>query len=63
MISELHDDVVKSIEKIIEERKIKYIQENAEFTEGLLVGLEIAGLYGDKIHEIYTKYNSTDTTD
>lgn len=45
--------VEESIAAIITGRKLKYIETAPEFIEGLLVGMEIAGLHGDKIKELY----------
>lgn len=60
IVTTLGDVVTKEIENIITERKLRYIDTSPEFTEGLLVGLEIAGRFGDKIHEMYSnKYNIT----
>lgn len=54
-------NVEASVKSLLEERKLKYISDTFEFVEGLKIGLEIAGLYGDDIKELYTK--RTDTSD
>jgi hypothetical protein len=45
--------VEESIEAIIVGRKLKYMETTPEFVAGLLIGMEIAGLHGDKIKELY----------
>jgi hypothetical protein len=52
-IAILQDNVEKAIEDILDKRKIKYISDTPEFVEGLLVGLEIAGIFGGDINEVY----------
>lgn len=59
-IAILRDNIEKTIEDILEKKKIKYISDTMEFVQGLLVGLEIAGIYGESIHELYTKKNPPD---
>jgi len=57
MTPEEKADFVKQIEETIETiivgRKLKYMETTPEFIAGLLVGMEIAGLHGDKIKELY----------
>ena len=45
--------VEESIASLIAGRKLKYMEKTPEFVEGVLIGLEIAGIYGDKIKELY----------
>lgn len=60
--SGLQKEVIDAIECILIERKLKWMSNTEEFTSGLLVGLEIAGLFGDRINEVYTA-STTDTND
>lgn len=54
----LENNVTKSIESMLEDKQLKYIADTPEFIEGLLVGLEIAGIYGDEIKNLYTNFLS-----
>lgn len=58
-IPEEHHDLFKgirdTIQSLIDERKLKWLADTTEFSEGVQVGLEIAALYGDKLHELYEK--------
>lgn len=56
---DLQDDVEKSIAKLLDERKLRYCSDSLEFVEGLKIGLEIAGLYGDGIKDLYSKSSIT----
>lgn len=56
----LLNNIEKTIENILDKKKIKYISDSMEFVEGLLVGLEIAGIYGNSIHELYSKNHNPD---
>lgn len=56
----LIESVLTSIASMLEDRKLKYIADTYEFGEGLKIGLEIAGIYGDKIKEIYIGNRITD---
>jgi len=61
---ELFKDVRDTIANLIEDRKLNWLSNTIEFKEGIDIGLEIAALYGDKINEVYKKYNiSTDAND
>ena len=51
----LQSNVESSVEALIEDRKLRYCADSVEFVEGLKVGLEIAGLYGNDIKELYSK--------
>ena len=51
-------NVESSIRSLIKERKVKYIEDSLDFIEGLMIGMEIAGLYGDDIKELYTESKS-----
>lgn len=51
--------VEESISNLIDERKLRYIADTNEFIEGMLIGLEIAALHGDKMHEIYKNSRTT----
>ena len=59
----LLERVTESIEKLIETKKLKYIEETDEFVQGLLIGLEIAGMYGDEIKQIYSDNTDNPDTD
>lgn len=54
-------NIESSIESILTEKKLKYISDTMEFVEGLLVGMEVAKLYGDKIHELYMEKNTNES--
>ena len=51
----LQSNVESSVEALIEDRKLRYCADSLEFVEGLKIGLEIAGLYGNDIKELYSK--------
>jgi hypothetical protein len=55
----LQSNVEASIDGLITDRKVKYIADTLEFVEGLKIGLEIAGLYGDDIKALYSKSINT----
>ena len=46
-------DVSFTINELLDERKLRWCADTVEFTEGLLIGLELAGIYGKKIQKIY----------
>ena len=58
----LRGNVEASIASLIEERKVKYISNSLEFVEGLKIGLEIAGLYGNEIKTLYTNSIKTQSS-
>jgi hypothetical protein len=59
---ELFKDVRRTIQHLIDERKLKWLSNSIEFKEGVEIGLEIAALYGDKINAIYTNHNTDSDT-
>ena len=50
----LQTKVEDTINELLTERKLKWMSTTMEFREGLLVGLELAGMYGDEIHKLYS---------
>ena len=52
-LTTLHANVEMSITKLIEDRRLKWLADTLEFKEGILIGLEIAGIYGDAICKMY----------
>lgn len=49
----IKNSIEKSIESLIVVRKLELMADSPEFINGLLIGLEIAGLFGNHIHEMY----------
>jgi hypothetical protein len=45
--------VEATVNGLIVKRKLRWMSDTEEFKEGLLVGLELAGIYGKQISEIY----------
>jgi hypothetical protein len=52
-IAILEHNIEKTIETLLTDKKLKYISNTMEFVNGLMIGLEIAGIYGDEIHKLY----------
>ena len=50
----LMSNVESTINSLLDERKLRWMSATEEFREGLLIGLELAGIYGDKIHKLYS---------
>lgn len=50
----LQQNVINTINDLLDKRKLHWMEKTPEFCEGLKVGLEVAGIYGDKINEIFT---------
>lgn len=53
LVTTIQCDVELKIKHLIKERKLKWMEDTDEFKQGLLIGLEIAGIYGDAIHKMY----------
>jgi hypothetical protein len=49
--------VESTVNGLITKRKLKWMSDTSEFREGLLIGLELAGIYGKQISEIYKVEN------
>ena len=50
----LRNNVEATVNSLLDERKLRWLSETEEFKEGLLIGLELAGIYGEDIHKLYT---------
>ena len=53
----LLSQVEATVNGLITKRKLKWMSNTLEFKEGLLVGLELAGIHGKQISEIYKAEN------
>lgn len=53
VVAILRSNVEATINSLLDEKKLRWISNTEEFVEGLLVGLELAGIYGDEIHKLY----------
>lgn len=53
------NNIEQCIESLINARNLNDISDSPEFISGLLVGLEIAKIFGDRIHEIYISKSSS----
>lgn len=58
-IAILEQNVINSINDILTKQKLHYIEHTFEFIKGLMVGLEVAKLYGESIQKLNTS-QSTD---
>jgi hypothetical protein len=59
----LTNNITNSIKDILENKKISYMSDTPEFVEGLLVGLEIAGIYGNDIQKVYSDFVSRNNSE
>jgi hypothetical protein len=58
---ELFKNIANSIKQMINERKLHYISNTSEFSDGVTIGIEIGAMYGDELHEIYKNRYSSNT--
>jgi hypothetical protein len=49
----LLNQVEATVNGLITKRKLRWLSDTLEFKEGLLIGLELAGIYGKQFSEIY----------
>ena len=50
----LLEQIEATVNGLITKRQLKWMSNTVEFREGMLIGLELAGIYGRQISEMYT---------
>ena len=53
----LQSNVEATVNSLLDERKLRWLSNTEEFKQGLLIGLELAGIYGDAIYKLYNTTN------